>query len=775
MSSSGTPSQHGAGARAQSPHLVLCPAGSTIVTASPPMAHWLGVPAESLPGRPLHTVATLTLDGAMDAESPSLEGVLRRASDGCAAPALIVRDGVGRHWVHPCLPGAFGREVNMAALTHELRTPLSTILGLSDVALDQAQLADPLQVLSLVRDNASRMLALVNDHQDLGRLRSGTVMLRTEAFDPEDICLEVCEFLAPRARRADLELDVVVQGPALRVIGDPGRLRQILVNLVGNALKFTRSGWVCVRLHRSPAATAGRAVLDLRVTDSGPGLSSADAARVFEPFVRLEDPSHGDAQPSGAGLGLAISRGLAAAMGGSLRWVPPEGDTGATFALHVELPTPEQPPGQAAPPRDSAEAAERVVIACSPRAAQSLAHAIERCGREALKVSDLAALARDLVPGPPTVVFCGPDDPERLRSPEREILTEAVGRGDVRVVRLVQTLQGGVGTDGGAPFATRTIRRPVRFNEVCAALRGTEESRVAAQHSTASSRSDGAEDAAGDDPASTTPLTARIPVVVVDDDPDVQLLVKLALAPLRLDLIPIRQSDAVEDRVRPLPRALVLLDLQMPGMDGFAVSRRLRRLARTEGRRWTVVAFTAERRPGLLEDLLDAGMGGLLEKPVMAERLRAFVRREIRRLAFGTGAELLPEEWTEDFEAPSFTGEFDTVRWQRSQLAAPPAIVEVPEALRDLTETYRLERLAELAALTDALGCDDLVTVEAAAHRMRGNAASFGFVSLSELGRALEGAARENRTARCRSILERMRAYLEGARISALPPGDGRR
>lgn len=203
----------------------------------------------------------------------------------------------------------------LASMSHELRTPLNSIIGFSGILANgmAGELTEEQgRQIEMIRRSGNRLLELINGVLDLSRVEAGGVEIHLETFDACDIVREVAETVRPLAQAKGLTLDVFVPHDELRVQTDPGRLRQILLNLVGNAIKFTHAG--SVEMGVDHATTNG--VVRFSVTDTGPGIDPEDRARVFSAFERLE--SEESPPPDGTGLGLAISREYAHLMGGEI-------------------------------------------------------------------------------------------------------------------------------------------------------------------------------------------------------------------------------------------------------------------------------------------------------------------------------------------------------------------------------------------------------------------------------------------------------------------------
>ncbi len=225
----------------------------------------------------------------------------------------------------------------LAVMSHEIRTPLSVVIGLTEEMLASPASAEQLGHLATIRDAAAHLIGLVNDILDFSRIEAGRLVLERADFDPRDLAAGVAGTFALQARRKKLDLSVSVHDDVPRVLrGDPGRLRQVLLNLVGNAVKFTDAGSVrlTVALAPEPEAADGRVGLAVRVADTGIGIAEKDLADLFERFRQGgETVARGY---GGSGLGLAISKGLVERMGGRID-VESRPGQGSVFTVTVRL------------------------------------------------------------------------------------------------------------------------------------------------------------------------------------------------------------------------------------------------------------------------------------------------------------------------------------------------------------------------------------------------------------------------------------------------------
>lgn len=514
---------------------------------------------------------------------------------------------------------AEAKDILFATVTHELRTPLNGVLGLAQLLEKTALDPEQRDYVAAIEESGRHLLGLVEDMLDAAKLAAGDATLTPTEVDPRALVEAVAGLVAPRAREKGLDLAVVVDPVTpRRVAADAGRLRQVLLNLVGNAVKFTEAGGVSVSVE-AEAVDAAHATLVFKVRDSGPGVAERDRARIFEAFTQGDSSSARRAE--GAGLGLSIVRDIVAAMDGELGLDTVPG-AGSTFWARVRLAV--RAPAELQ--NTVALAGQRVLVAA----------------RGALHRDSIVAQLRHLGADAEPVVDPNHLEPMIAENPDRLVIVEecwaagvAAHVTEARAALVLvapdqrDTLHERLGA-GYAGWLVTPCRMESFADRVGRAWRGersTGAPDAADEGGAADARDPG--DAALDE---AIPVASAPRILLVEDNPVNELLAMSLLGRLGCAAESAPTGEAALEALAARAFDLVFMDMRLPGLDGMETTHRLR-AAEGAGRRTPVIALTANATADDRRACLAAGMDDFLVKPVSEEALGAVIARWTEREA----------------------------------------------------------------------------------------------------------------------------------------------
>ncbi len=636
----------------------------------------------------------------------------------------------------------------LANMSHEIRTPMAGVLGLADLLLDTPMTRKQRDYAKTIASSANALLTIVNDILDLSRVEAGKLTLEETSFDFSAVVEEVGVLLAPKAEDRDIEL-ITHYSPSIprHFIGDPVRIRQVLVNLAGNAVKFTQHGHVLVKVDMLECA-GGHCSLKVGVEDTGIGLTQEAQKRVFYKFEQAETST--SRMFGGTGLGLAICRQLVELMGGTIQVESVLGK-GSAFSFQIRLPVADENKKSASP---KTLAGLRACLAVPNRhASRMLAEHMSAWRMECLEVffrNEAARLAEDASPFDFLVVD------HKVLGSKKSLLGRLKKGPRFRKAGVVLLTTPGRIKTAQEHLEKGLIRsyctKPVRPSQLMAAL--AEALGVARETQVEASQK-----------GRRAEKTYDARVLLADDSPVNRKVMGEMLKKLGCRIETVHNGRRALERVLAKPGGydLVFLDCRMPVMGGVEAACEIRKVD-GQPRRLPIVGVSADAIADDRKKCFGAGMDEFLLKPVQKDRLREVLEKYCGAVASGSrdnrsaGIAEGPACRSEDSE--------DEPVWDHGK------VLDLADGDDGLVEIYLNAFLDDspgvLSRLADAIRQGNIDNAIRGAHTLKGDSLAVGARKLAEEARKLEETAREKKTGRLDKQLsvvvsehERLRRKLE--------------
>lgn len=631
----------------------------------------------------------------------------------------------------------------LANMSHEIRTPMNGVIGMLDLMEAEGLDAQRRSMLETARNSAEALLGIINDVLDFSKIDAGKLTLEHIDLELQPLAEEVCTLFARQAHSKGVEVTCLIESTVPRLVrGDPVRLRQILANLMGNAVKFTEQGEVGLAI-RASRLDATRAAIEISIQDTGIGMSDEAVSRLFQSFTQADTST--TRRFGGTGLGLAITKRLIDAMNGNIV-VSSEPGRGSTFVVTLPM----EIGASSIQTRGADLSAFKLLIvddnATSRRVLEHYLQALRiryksaASAREGLSLASAAAAEDE----PFDVVVLDYQMPEldglaflrELRSNPKLAPTRCV------VLSSVGDRQSGVEELNIAAW----LNKPVRQSQLFSALAMV----------TGVSAGWNATAAAADAKDASNGLRFEARVLLVEDNAVNQQVALRMLAAVGINArLAMNGQEAVE-RIQSEPFDLVLMDCQMPIMDGYQATRAVREWEGSTGRRQRlpIVAMTANAMQGDRERCLQAGMDDYISKPVKRDSLTAALMRWIGpgvnggALSPPNGSASLPTDVLDSVALGQLIELFD---------GDASAVIE----------SYLKDSRDQLDIATQALRESNWVVLARSAHSLKSSSRSVGTQIVASLAEELEMAAREQQRA---EQIEALIAQLRQALIRVEPP-----
>jgi len=621
----------------------------------------------------------------------------------------------------------------LANVSHEIRTPMNAVIGMAELLLDTPLRGVQREYVGALKDSAESLLGLIGDLLDFARIEAGKLELTAEPFDLRELIGDTLRTLGVRAHQKGLELvsRIAPEVPPL-VAGDAARLRQVIVNLVGNAIKFTRQGEVLVEVE-ARAREDGGETLRFAVTDTGIGIAKHKQGLIFDAFAQADAST--TREFGGTGLGLSIAARIVAAMGGRLEV---ESDPGRGSRFQFEARFGAAPaPKQRALPLSARTRGMRVLVvddnATNRRVLEeTLAHwrmrpTLASGAREALALLERAVADER----PFAVVLVDANMPELDGFALAERIRRRRALAGTRLLMLTSGPRPGDERRALSLGVSSYLIKPVKQSDLLDRILEALEGRPAGALVRAFER----------------PRGRKLRVLVAEDNPVNQKVATGMLEHAGHEAVVVENGRQALAAFANQAFDLVLMDVQMPEMDGFEATAAIRERERERGsaRRVPIVAVTAHAMKGDAERCLASGMDAYLAKPLQPRELLAMIER------LTPGATLDRERLLERVGGDS-------------------------RALAEVARLFLSDAPRRLAEIRRAIAQADTRALRAAAHALKGAASNFSAAGVTEAALELQQIGDSGEIAEAPPALERLELELTRLRraLSALVRGKGR-